>query len=60
MFISTGQKGDIKTIKPLKPRQNITCEGGVGMPNMRLVIHVINGGGDIIRLCHLRYPTVRR
>ena len=50
VFISTGQEHHIKTVKALKAGQYVTCQGGIGMANMWLVIDVIDRCRDVIGL----------
>ena len=56
MFVSSGQKGNIKTIQPFETRHHITRQGCIGMADMRFVIHIVNRCGDVIGLAHKFYP----
>jgi hypothetical protein len=52
MFICTGQKHHIKAIQPFESSQKVAGQRGIGMADMRLVIHIVNRGGKIIGLFH--------
>ena len=56
MFVSSGQKGNFKTIQPFEPRHHITRQGCIGMADMRFVVHIVNRCGDGIGLAHKFYP----
>ena len=56
MFVSSGQKGHIITIKPFKARHHIARQRCISMADMRFVIHIVNRCGDVIGLAHKFYP----
>ena len=42
MLVGSGQEHDLETVKALETRQDVTCECGIGMTDVRLVIYIID------------------
>ena len=47
MFIEPGEKEDLASAQSPVARQDVSRNGGIGMPDMRDVIDVINWSGDV-------------
>ena len=56
MLIRAGQEKHLMARQPPPARQHIRRHRGIGVAHMRLVIHIINGRGDVARFCHLYRP----
>ena len=52
MLIGSGEEHDIKPVQTLEPRQHITGQRCIGMPDMWLVIHIVNRCGEVIGRFH--------
>src|SRR5688572_17057961 len=50
MLIRAGEEERIAPRKPLEPRVRIANSRGVDMPNVRTVIHIVDGRGDVADL----------
>ena len=52
MFIRARQKHHVKAIQPFEPRQGIASQGRVSVTDMRLIVHIINGRGQVVGFRH--------
>src|SRR3546814_17928739 len=50
MLVSAGQEHHVTAVEPLEARQHVAGQRRVGMPDMRLVVDVIDRRRDVIVL----------
>ena len=60
MFIRAGEEKHLMALQPPPARQHIRRHRGIGMADMRLVIHIINRRCDVARFCHVSCLDVAR
>ena len=60
MLIRAGQEKHLMPLQAPPARQHIRRHRGIGMADMRLVIHIINRRCDVARFCHVSCLDVAR
>ena len=53
MFVQAGEEKDVLSAQPCEPRQDVSRHGGVGVADVRHIVHIINGSGDVEGIAHM-------
>src|SRR3546814_8607419 len=55
MLVGAGEEIDVIAVEPLEAGQHVAGERGVGMPDVRIIVYVVDRGRDVVRRLSCRH-----